>query len=75
MQSGPYRLSRNPMYVALSLLYVSLAALVNVAWPLVLWPAVVASLSSFVIRREERYLSGAFGAESADYRRRVARWL
>ena len=75
VQSGPYRLSRNPMYVALSLLYVSLAALVNVAWPLVLWPAVVASLYWFVIRREERYLSGAFGAEYADYRRRVARWL
>lgn len=75
VQSGPYRLSRNPMYVALCLLYGSLAALLNVAWPVMLWPAVVAALYWFVIRREERYLAGAFGTEYADYRRRVGRWL
>jgi protein-S-isoprenylcysteine O-methyltransferase Ste14 len=38
VRSGPYRFSRNPMYVALSALYLGLALVFNVAWPLVLWP-------------------------------------
>ena len=73
--SGPYRFSRNPMYVGLSALYVGLALLFNLAWPLVLLPVVLILLDRLVIRREERYLADAFGDEYAIYRQRVRRWL
>ena len=73
--SGPYRFSRNPMYVGLSALYWGLALLFNVAWPLVLFPVVVIALVRLVIRREERYLAQAFGDEYVLYGQRVRRWL
>ena len=72
---GPYRFSRNPMYVGLSLLYVGLAFLTGMAWPLVVLPVVLVALTALVIRREERYLEDAFGAEYAAYSARVRRWL
>jgi protein-S-isoprenylcysteine O-methyltransferase Ste14 len=73
--SGPYRFSRNPMYVGLSVLYLGLALLFNVAWPMMLFPLVVLSLDRLVIRREERYLADAFGESYTMYRQRVRRWL
>ena len=73
--SGPYRFSRNPMYVGLTLLYVGLALLTGMAWPLVMLPLALVALTGLVIRREERYLEGAFGGEYAAYRARVRRWL
>jgi protein-S-isoprenylcysteine O-methyltransferase Ste14 len=73
--SGPYRFSRNPMYVGLSALYLGLALLFNVAWPLALFPVVVMALFRLVIRREERYLAEAFGETYALYAQRVRRWL
>jgi protein-S-isoprenylcysteine O-methyltransferase Ste14 len=73
--TGPYRFSRNPMYVAMSAVYVGLSLLMGVVWPLVLLPIVLLSLSALVIRREERYLGDAFGEEYGAYRARVRRWL
>ena len=72
---GPYRLSRNPMYVALSVGYVGASMLVNALWPVLFLPAVWALLYLLVIRREERYLAAAFGDEYESYRARVRRWL
>ena len=72
---GPYRYSRNPMYAGMTLLYIGLAVVLNTAWPLVLLPALLASLYALVIRPEERYLGDAFGQEYADYRARVRRWI
>ena len=73
--SGPYRFTRNPMYVGLTTLYVGLTLLARSWWPLVFLPVVMALLGALVIRREERYLASAFGAEYEAYRRRVRRWL
>lgn len=73
--SGPYCFSRNPMYVGLSVLHVGLALLFDVGWPLLLLPFVLVALWFLVIRREERYLTHAFGDEYARYRQRVRRWL
>jgi protein-S-isoprenylcysteine O-methyltransferase Ste14 len=73
--SGPYRYSRNPMYLGLSVLYLGLALVFNVAWPLVLFPVVIVALARLVIRREERYLANAFGEAYTDYQQRVRRWL
>ena len=73
--SGPYRFSRNPMYVAMSAIYIGLALLMSMVWPLVLLPVALASLYTLMIRREERYLGDAFRDEYAAYRARVRRWL
>jgi protein-S-isoprenylcysteine O-methyltransferase Ste14 len=72
---GPYRFTRNPMYVSLVALYAGVTLLVNSWWPALLLPLVLLAVYHTIIAREERYLSGAFPAEYADYRRRVRRWL
>lgn len=73
--TGPFRYSRNPMYVAFSAIYIGLSLLMSMAWPLLLLPLVLLGLYALVIRREEHYLGHAFGAEYAAYRSRVRRWL
>ena len=73
--SGPYRFSRNPMYVGLTLVYLGLSLLTGMAWPLVMLPLALWALTVLVIRREERYLGAEFGAEYAAYREGVRRWI
>ncbi|MBL8699055.1 MAG: isoprenylcysteine carboxylmethyltransferase family protein [Alphaproteobacteria bacterium] len=73
--SGPYRWSRNPIYVALILVYAAATVALDTAWPLVLLPVVVAALHHLVIRREERLLAGLFGEAYRDYAARVRRWF
>lgn len=73
--SGPYRFSRNPMYVGLTAAYTGLSVMANTLWPIVLLPLALAALHGIVIRREERYLAAHFGSEYTEYRRRVRRWL
>lgn len=75
VETGPYRFSRNPMYVALGLLYVGLALWLNKLGPVLLLPLVYVLLWRLVVQREERYLNGAFGEPYAAYRRRVRRWV
>jgi protein-S-isoprenylcysteine O-methyltransferase Ste14 len=75
LQSGPFRLSRNPLYVGLIALDVALALLAPSFWALVFVPIGIAAITWGAIRPEERYLSGKFGAEYEAYRVRVRRWL
>lgn len=75
VEAGPYRFSRNPMYVALSVAYLGVTLVLNSVWPLALLPVVLGALFVLVVRREERYLASAFGEGYAAYRRRVRRWL
>ena len=75
VQHGPYRFTRNPMYVGLTLMYVGIALLINAGWPLLLLPLVVVGVYWFIIREEEKYLAGLFGEEYLAYKRRVRRWL
>jgi protein-S-isoprenylcysteine O-methyltransferase Ste14 len=72
---GPYRWSRNPMYVSFTSVYVGGALLGNTLWPLATLPFALALLHALVIRREERYLDAAFGPAYAAYRASVPRWL
>jgi protein-S-isoprenylcysteine O-methyltransferase Ste14 len=72
---GPYRFSRNPMYVGLTALYTGLALVLNMAWPLVLLPVVLLTLTALVIVHEERHLRDAFGTTYEEYCRRVRRWV
>jgi protein-S-isoprenylcysteine O-methyltransferase Ste14 len=72
---GPYRMTRNPMYVGLAGLYVGAAVAVGVLWALAFLPVVLVVVDRVVITREERHLEAAFGAEYERYRSRVRRWL
>lgn len=72
---GPFRISRNPIYVAMTGLYVGLAFLVNSAWLLILLVPLLMVMQWGVILKEERYLSGKFGDEYTAYSSRIRRWL
>jgi protein-S-isoprenylcysteine O-methyltransferase Ste14 len=73
--SGPFRFSRNPIYLGMSGIYAGAALVLNMAWPLVMLPVVIAIVTTAVILREERYLTDAFGDAYGSYWRRVRRWL
>lgn len=72
---GPYRLSRNPMYVAMSAGYAGFALIGQLLWTLLLLPVVMFACYHLVIRREEAYLDQEFGPAYTDYTRRVRRWV
>jgi protein-S-isoprenylcysteine O-methyltransferase Ste14 len=72
---GPYRFTRNPMYVGLGLCYLGATLLVSSAWPLVLSPVLIVLVQRWVIAPEEAYLERRFGAEYRAYRARVRRWV
>jgi protein-S-isoprenylcysteine O-methyltransferase Ste14 len=72
---GPYRITRNPMYVGLIFLYVGLAIWFAVFWAMALLPLCIAVIRYYVIAKEERYLERKFGQEYLDYKTRVRRWL
>ncbi|NQW09689.1 MAG: isoprenylcysteine carboxylmethyltransferase family protein [Alphaproteobacteria bacterium] len=73
--TGPYRLSRNPIYVALTTLSVGIALWVNSAWMLGLIVPTLVVMTVGVIRREEQYLEAKFGDDYRSYKARVRRWL
>jgi protein-S-isoprenylcysteine O-methyltransferase Ste14 len=75
VRSGPFRFSRNPIYLAFTLFQVGLAAWVNsLGLLLTLLPA-LALITRVVIPREERYLEARFPIEYLPYKRAVRRWL
>lgn len=75
LTTGPYRLSRNPMYAGLAVAYVGGALLVGSVWPLATLPVAIVLVRCLVIGSEERYLASRFGEEYAAYRGRTRRWL
>ena len=72
---GPYKISRNPMYVALAMIAIGVGLLADNLWMLGLLPLVLITLTQCVIRREEAYLTEAFGESYLAYQARVRRWL
>jgi len=72
---GPYRYTRNPIYVSHLVLYVGAALLVNGAAPLLLLPVLAIALHCGVVRPEEQYLERKFGQAYVAYCQRVPRWL
>ncbi len=75
VKSGPYRFSRNPIYLAFSLLLLGVACALNSLWLLGTLAAALCIMSFVVIPREERYLEHRFGAEYLAYKASVRRWL
>ncbi len=72
---GPYRFSRNPIYLGMVLLQLGLGVWANSLWFLVLAMVSALLLTWGVISREERYLERRFGDGYLVYRARVRRWL
>lgn len=75
VRDGPYRFTRNPMYVGMAIAYVGFALVFNTVWPLLVLPLVVIAMVRLVISREEAYLDAAFGEDYRAYIRDVRRWL
>jgi protein-S-isoprenylcysteine O-methyltransferase Ste14 len=73
--TGPYRFTRNPMYLGMAFLYVGLALALGVIWALLTLPVVIAAVDQLVIALEEGYLVRKFGDPYCDYMRRVRRWF
>ena len=73
--AGPFGYSRNPIYVALTLLYLRVAFLVNALWILLLVVPVLLVIRYGVIAREEAYLTRKFGDVYHQYTAQVRRWL
>lgn len=72
---GPFRFSHNPMYVGLTLLYLSVGLWVNSIWPLLMLPLAAWSLWKLVIQKEEAYLTAEFGKEYGTYRESARQWI
>ncbi len=72
---GPYRLSRNPMYLGLTLVYLGVAGTRVEIWPLIVLPLLLAYINSVVIPVEERRLHDVFGDAYRQYCATVRRWL
>lgn len=72
---GPYRISRNPMYVSLALSHAGLALLLDQPWALVTLLLPLAFVHGLQIPYEEAVMRRVFGTRYADYCRRVRRWL
>lgn len=75
VQEGPYRFTRNPLYVALVLVLGGFATALDNAWMGSGVPLLILGLDRLVIAREERFLLGRFGADYEGYRHRTRRWL
>lgn len=75
VRRGPYRWTRNPMYLGMLGLYLGLALWFDVPWALLAAPLLVAAVNALVIRKEERYLEARFGADYLAYKAAVRRWL
>ncbi|MGV9667856.1 methyltransferase family protein [Nocardia niigatensis] len=73
--TGVYRISRNPMYTGLAVAVLGFGLVAGSWWPILLLPVTLFLVQRLVIEPEERYLTERFGAEYADYRNRVRRWL
>jgi protein-S-isoprenylcysteine O-methyltransferase Ste14 len=72
---GPYRFSRNPMYLAMTLLYFGLSCWTLALWPLLFLPFVLIIIQRSVIGREEAYLGRRFGDDYRRYLSQVRRWI
>lgn len=75
VEEGPYRYTRNPLYVGMTLIHIGVSALANALPPILLLPIALAVVRRGVIEREERYLERKFGDEYLSYKTRVRRWI
>ncbi len=72
---GPFRYTRNPAYLSMTMVYAGVATLAGALWAVLLLPVALLLIQRGVIEREERYLEREFGEEYLRYKARVRRWV
>jgi protein-S-isoprenylcysteine O-methyltransferase Ste14 len=73
--NGPYRYSRNPIYLGFAIAGVGIALAFNTCWMLLSVLAFVLIANKLVIEKEETYLEGKFGEAYLNYQRATRRWF
>ncbi len=73
--TGPFRFTRNPLYLALLLVLAAIAIIKNSMWLVLGTGALLLLLDRYIVIREEAAIANAFGAEYSAYVARVRRWL
>jgi protein-S-isoprenylcysteine O-methyltransferase Ste14 len=74
-RDGPYRFTRNPMYLGLSLIQLGLGIALGNAWIVMLAVPTAVFIHYRAILPEEQYLEGKFGEEYASFKASVRRWI
>ena len=72
---GPYRFSRNPMYLGLFLFFAGISVIFSLVWSILLLLLVVYYVNSVVIPVEEKQLRKNFGEAYEQYCKKVRRWI
>ena len=72
---GPFRFTRNPLYLSMTLIYGGISALANALPAAILLLVVLRLMRRGVIEREERYLESKFGDEYIEYKVGTPRWI
>jgi protein-S-isoprenylcysteine O-methyltransferase Ste14 len=75
VEDGPYRFTRNPIYLSFAIAYVGLAFIFNSVPAIVLLVPLIIGFDRTQVQREERYLEGKFGEEYRRYKEKVRRWI
>lgn len=75
IETGPFRFSRNPVYVMGGILQVALGFVFNNGWVILLTIPALIVIHQVVVRREEAYLEAKFGDQYLKYKSRVRRWI
>jgi len=75
VSDGVFGLSRNPLYLSLTLLYIAISLLLGAFWALLLLLPLLVIVQIGVIEREEKYLERKFGDEYLLYKAQVRRWI
>ena len=74
-EEGPYTLTRNPMYLALTVIFLGVSFVANAFWPVLFLPGAIVLTYLFAIKREEAYLTREFSDAYVAYCARVRRWI
>jgi protein-S-isoprenylcysteine O-methyltransferase Ste14 len=72
---GPYKITRNPMYLGLACVYFGIAVAGQSVWALILLPVVLTIIQRRAIEPEEAFLERRFGADYVGYKEKVRRWI
>jgi len=75
VRTGPYRYSRNPIYVAMLIMLTGIAVMAQSPGMLTLVPVAWLILDRYVVRREENYLNRRFGSAYLTFRNEAPRWV
>jgi protein-S-isoprenylcysteine O-methyltransferase Ste14 len=73
--AGPYKITRNPMYLGLASVYLGIAIAEQSLWTFILLPVVLTIILRRAIKPEEAFLERRFGEDYTRYKAKVRRWL